>query len=112
MSQTDFDNNPKSFNMKTTSNKTKVRKKLISQKKQKTKNDYNFFLGRICFTNNDGSEGIWILLLTGNQMEYIHRFKRLYTAFLHSIRLSGYKMEKKKDKYSAKKAKTFTPAKL
>ena len=52
------------------------------------------------------------MLLTGNQMEYIHRFKRLYTAFLHSIRLSGYKMEKKKDKYSAKKAKTFTPAKL
>ena len=43
------------------------------------------------------------MLLTGNQIEYIHRFKRLYTAFLHSIRLSGYKMEKKKINIQPKK---------
>ena len=53
VSKTDFDNKLKSFNRKITSNKTKyleVQKKLNSL----TTKNYNFFLGRICLTSNDG----------------------------------------------------------
>ena len=51
--KTDFDNKLISFNKRITSSKTKhleVQKKLNSL----IINDYNFFLGRIYFTSNDG----------------------------------------------------------
>ena len=54
MSKTDFDKKLANFNRKITSNKTKyseVQKKLNSL----ITNDYDFFLGRMYFTSNDGS---------------------------------------------------------
>ena len=59
VNETDFDNKLMSFNRKITSNKTKyleVRKKLISL----ITNDYNFFLGRMYFTSNDGSQNTFV----------------------------------------------------
>ena len=56
MNKTDFVNKLTSFNRHINSNKTKhleVQKKLITK-------DHNFFLGRICFTNNDGSQNIYL----------------------------------------------------
>ena len=55
VNKTDFDNKLTRFNEQITSNKTKyveVQKKLESL----IINDYNFFLGRIYFTSNDGSQ--------------------------------------------------------
>ena len=57
--KTDFDNNLKSFNQRITSNKTKhleVQKKLNSL----ITKDYNFFLGRIYFKINDGSQNTFV----------------------------------------------------
>ena len=54
LTKTNFDNKLISFNRKITSNKNqhlKVQKKLNSL----ITKDYNFFLGRIYFTSNDGS---------------------------------------------------------
>ena len=54
MTKTDFDNKLTSFNKRITLKKTKhleVPKKLDSL----ITKDYNFFLGRIYFTSNDGS---------------------------------------------------------
>ena len=54
MNKTDFDNKLTSWDRATTSNKTnhlEVRKKLNSL----ITKDYNFFLGSIYFTRNDGS---------------------------------------------------------
>ena len=51
VNKTDFDNTLTGFNKQITSNKTKhleVQKTLNCL----ITNDYNFFLGRICFTNN------------------------------------------------------------
>ena len=88
VTKTDFDNKLTSFNRRITSNKTKhleVQKKLNSQ----ITKDYDFFLGRICFTSNDGSQNkfvyqttldtlelnkktkVLIMFLVGNQMEYL-----------------------------------------
>ena len=55
ISKIDFDNKLTSFNKKITSNKTKY---LEGQKKLNnlTTNDYNFFLRRMYFTSNDGSQ--------------------------------------------------------
>ena len=56
---TDFDSKLTSFNRRITSNKTKhleVQKKLDSV----ITKDYNFFLGRIYFTINDGSENTFV----------------------------------------------------
>ena len=53
--KTDFDNKLTSFNRRITSNKTKyleVQKKLNSL----ITNGYNFFLGRMYFTSNNGSQ--------------------------------------------------------
>ena len=78
VSKTKFDNR------KITSNKTKYLEVL----KKLTTKDYNFFLGRMCFTSNDGSQNtfvyqrtldnleskkakILVIFLIGNQMEYI-----------------------------------------
>ena len=55
MTKTDFDKKLTSFNRKITSNKTKyleVQRKLNSL----VTSDYNFFLGRMYFTINDGSQ--------------------------------------------------------
>ena len=55
MTKTDFDKKLTSFNRKITSNKTKyleVQRKLNSL----VTSDYNFFLGRMYFTVNDGSQ--------------------------------------------------------
>ena len=88
VNKTDFDNKLTSFNKRITSNKTKhleVQKKLNSL----ITKDYNFFLGRIYFTSNDGSQNIFvyqpkldtleikkktkalIIFLVGNQKGYI-----------------------------------------
>ena len=115
MCKTDFDNKLTSFNRKITSNKTKY---LEAQKKLnslKTK-DYNFFLSRIYFTSNDGSQNAFVSQPTLDTIElhkdkgtdyvlswkskaiYNSKYKPLYTAFLHSIKLCGYKMGIKLDK--------------
>ena len=55
VNKTDFDNKITNFNKRITSNKTKyleVRKKLNSP----IAKNYNFALGRIYFTSNDGSQ--------------------------------------------------------
>ena len=55
VNKTDFNNQLTRFNKQITANKIKhlkVQKKLNSLKTK----DYNFFLGRIYFTTNDGSE--------------------------------------------------------
>ena len=57
--KTDFDNRLTSFNRRITSNKTKhleVQKKLNSL----ITKDYNFFLGRIFFTSNNGSQNTFV----------------------------------------------------
>ena len=53
MSKTDFHNKLASFNRKITSNKTKYVE--VQEKLNSVIKDYIFFLGRICFTSNDGS---------------------------------------------------------
>ena len=114
VTKTDFDKRLTSFNRKFTSNKKKyfeVQKKLNSQ----ITKDYNFFLDRIYFTSNDGSQntffinntcyvrikkrkGIYYILSWKSNGVYISNLKPLYNAFLHSIKLSGYKMGIKFDK--------------
>ena len=77
--------------------------------------EYNFFFGRIYFTSNDGSQNTFIYLPTLDTLElkkekctnyvlswkskemYNSKLKPLYTAFLHSIKLSEYRMEIKFD---------------
>ena len=66
--KTDFDNKRTSFNRRTTSNKTKhleVQEKLNSL----VTKDYNFFLGRIYFTNNYRSQNIFVYQLTRDTLE-------------------------------------------
>ena len=68
MTKTDFDNKLTSFNKQITPNKTKhleVQKKvdnLITK-------DYNFFLGRIYFTNNDEPQDMFFYQPTFNVLE-------------------------------------------
>ena len=125
MSKTDFNNEPISFNRKITSNKTKyleVQKKKKKKQTKKTKQkkqlnslvttDYNFFLGRIYFTSNDGFQNPFVYQPTLDTLElnkdkgtdyilswkskgvYTSKLKPLYTAFLHSIKRSRYKKGK------------------
>ena len=68
VTKTDFDNKLISSNRKITSNKTKyfgVRKKLNSL----TTKDYNFFLGRIFYTSNDGSQNMFVYQPTFDTLE-------------------------------------------
>ena len=68
MNKTDFDNKLISFNRKITSNITKyleIQKKLNSLRTK----DYNFFLGRIYFTSNDGSQNIFVYQATLDTLE-------------------------------------------
>ena len=82
MSKTDFHNRLISFNRQITSNKRKyleVEKKLDSLKT----NEYNFFLGRLYFTNNDGFQNTFLYqptlatleLKNGKVTDYVLRWK-------------------------------------
>ena len=114
MNKTDFDNELTSLNRRSTSNKTK---RLEVQKKLKiliTKY-YNFFFGRIYFTSNDGSQNTFVYQTTFDALElkkdkgadyvlswklkevFSSKLKPLNTAFLHSIRLSEYRIRMKFD---------------
>ena len=105
VSKTDFDNKLTRFNKKVTSNKTKyleVQKKLNSI----ITNYYNFSLGRMYFTSNEGSQNTFVYKPTLDTLElkkdkgtdYVIRWKSngvynstlkpLYTVFLHSIKPS------------------------
>ena len=77
---------------------------------------YNFFLHRIYFTKNEGSQNTFIYQTTLDTLElkkdkgtdnvlswkskglYTSKLKPLYTAFLHSIKLFGYRIGIKFDK--------------
>ena len=109
VSKTDFDNKLISFNRKITSNETKyleVLKKLYSL----TTKNQNFFLGKMYFTSNDGSQRTLhtLELKKDKDTDYIlswkskgvsnSKFKSLSTAFLHSIKISEYRFGIKFDK--------------
>ena len=99
MSKTYFDNKLIIFNRKITSKKLNIL----------TRKDYNFFLSGIYFTNNDRSQNTFAYQPTLNALElkkiqnndyivswksktlYTSKLKPLYIAFLHSIKLPGYR---------------------
>ena len=102
----DFGNKLTSFNRQITSNKTKhlqVQKKLNSL----IKKDYNFFLGRIYFTSNDGSQNTFVYQPTLDALEvtkgtdyviswkskevFNSKLKPLYTVVFNSLKLSEYR---------------------
>ena len=116
MNKTDFDSKLTSFNRRISSNKTKhfeVQKKLNSL----ITANYNFFLGRIYFTCNDGSQSTFVYQPTLNTLElkkdkgtayvlswkskgvFSSKLKPLYSSFLNSIKLSEYRIGIKFDKY-------------
>ena len=94
MRKTDLDNKLMSFNRTFFSNKTKY---LEIQKKlnRLTTKDYNFFLGRLYFTSNDGLQNMFVYQPTFDTLElkkgegtdyvYTSKLKPLYTAFLHNF---------------------------
>ena len=109
MTKTDFDEKLTNFIRKITSNKTKyleVQRKLNGL----ITSDYNFFLGRMYFTSNDGSQNTFVYQPTLDTLKlkkykgtdfvlswkskgaFNSELKPLYTAFLHSIKLSGHEM--------------------
>ena len=95
VNKTDFDNKLTRFNEQITSNKTKyveVQKKLESL----IINDYNFFLGRICFTSNDGS-----------QKKFVYQPK-LHTLELKKDKGSDYVLSWKSKRLFDSKLKPFT----
>ena len=115
MNKTDFDSKLTSFNRRITSNKTKhleFQKKLNSLI---TKYDI-FFLGRHCFTSNDGSQSTFVyqatlvvlelkkdkgtdyLLSWKSKRVFNSKLKPLYIAFLNNIKLSEWRMGIKFDK--------------
>ena len=110
VNKADFDNKLTRFNKRITSNKTKyleVKKKLNSL----ATNLYHFFLGRMYFTSNDGSQNIFIYQPTLDTLElekhigtncvlswnskgvYNSKLKPLYTAFLNSINVPNIEWE-------------------
>ena len=115
VSKIDFDNKLTSFNRQITSNKIKnvdVQRKLNSL----ITKDYTFFLGRIYFASKDGSQNTFVYppifdaleLKTYKGTDYVlswkskgvynSKLKPLYTAFLHSIKLSQYRVGTRFDK--------------
>ena len=109
VTETDFDNKLINFNKGITSNKTKH---LETQKKLNSliTESYKFFLGRICFTSNDGSSSTfvyqtaldtseskkekgtnYVLTLKSNGI-YNSKLKSLHTSFLHSTNVSRYRI--------------------
>ena len=113
MSKTNFNNKQISFNRKITSNEIMCLE--VQKANSLITKEYNFFFGRIYFTSNDGSQNTFIYLPTLDTLElkkekctnyvlswkskemYNSKLKPLYTAFLHSIKLSEYRMEIKFD---------------
>ena len=102
MNKTDFDSKLTSFNKRITWNKTKH---LEVQKKRNSliTNADNLFLGRMYFTNNDGSQNTFVYQPILDTFElkkdiFNSKLKPLYTAFLDSIKLSEYKIGIKFDK--------------
>ena len=113
-SKTDFNNKLTSFIKRITS----IKKTFRSSKKLNSliTKDYNFFLGKIYFTNNDGSQNTFVCQPTLDVLElkkekgtdYVlswkskgvsnSKLKPLYTAFLNIIKLSGYRIGIKFDK--------------
>ena len=75
MRKTDFDNKLISFNRKINSNK----KIFGSSKKLNslTTKNYNFFLGRMFFTSNDGSQNTFVYQLALDTLELEQRIKVL-----------------------------------
>ena len=75
MRKTDFDNKLISFNRKINSNK----KIFGSSKKLNslTTKNYNFFLGRMFFTSNDGSQNTFVYQLALATLELEQRIKVL-----------------------------------
>ena len=68
VTKTDFDKNLTSFNRKITSSTTKhleVQKELNSL----IANDYNFFVGKMYFTSNDGSQNTFVYQPTVDMLE-------------------------------------------
>ena len=115
VNKTEFDNKLTSFNTLIISNRTKhleVEKKLNSL----ITKDYNYFSGTIYFTINDESQNTFfyqptldtLKLKKGKSADYVLSWKSkglytskltpLYTAFLHSIKLSEYRIGMKFDK--------------
>ena len=115
VNKTDFDNTLTGFNRHITSNKTKhleLQKKLNSL----ITKYYNFFFSRISFTSNDGSQNTFVYQPTLDTLElkkdkrnyYVlswkskevlnSKLKPLYTAFIHSIKLSEYRTGTKFDR--------------
>ena len=109
VNKNDFDNKLISFNRKITSNKTKyldVQKKLNSL----IIKDYNFFLGGMYFKSHDGSQNTFVYQRTLDTLElkkdkgtdyvlgskskgvFNSKLKALYTIFLHSMKLSTYRI--------------------
>ena len=113
--KTDLDNKLTSFNKRITANKTKHIKVKMRLNSLITR-DYNFFIGRIYFTSNDGSQNTFVYQPIFDTLElkkdkgtdyvlswkskgvYNSKLKLLYTTFLHSIKLSGYRIGIKFDK--------------
>ena len=105
MNKTDFNNKLTSFNKPIISNKTKRLEENIQKKLNSliTKN-YKFFLGRIYFTSNDGSQNTFVYQATlaalklkkDKGTDYVlsrkskvacnSKLNPLYTASLHSIK--------------------------
>ena len=115
MSKSDFDNKLTSFNKGINSNKRthlEVQKKLNSL----ITRDYIFFLGKIYFTKYDDSQNTFVYQPTldtlrlkkykitdyafswKSKLVYNSKLELSYTALLHSIRLSGYRIAIKFDK--------------
>ena len=112
--KTDFDNKLSSFNKRITSNKTKYLEVQGKLNILITK-DYNFFLRRIYFTSNDGSQNTFAYQPTLDTLELIKdkttnyilswksngvfnsKLRPLYTTFLNNIKLSEYRIRIKFD---------------
>ena len=88
VSKNDFDNKLISFNKKITSNKTKyfVIQKILNSL---TTNNYNFFLGRMDFTNNDGQQNMFVYQQILDMLE-LKKKKRILIMFLVGIKESVY----------------------
>ena len=121
VSKTHFDNKLISFNRKITSKNKLSNQKFSNLEIRKKLNslitkDSVFFLGRIYFASNDASQNTFIyqprldtlelnkdkgtdyVLSWNSKRVYNSKRKRFYTAFLHSIKFSGYKTGIKFDK--------------
>ena len=102
VNKTDFDNKLTTFNRQITSNKTKHLKVQKNLNCLITK-DYNFFLSRIYFTSNDGSQSTFVYQPTPDTLEltkgtdyviswkskgvFNSKLKPLFTVFFNSKKL-------------------------